>query len=576
MYERASGPTSMDPAYWINAASREIEFNIYENLLGYLGNDSSTLVPFLAQNYTASPDGLTYTFNLRQGITFSDGTRFNASAVVFSFYRGILADSGTSTANYFVGTKAPGLVTGTFAFSHTFGKGSANYTQAQVDALINSHGAVVGASPYQVIFHLGYADPLFVRYLAYESCCSIVSPTFVTSHWNAPKNGHGYITGASAGMSDPYMSNHTAGTGPYFLKSWDTATGNVVLNANPTYWGGPQNLGPAHIQEVDINVVTSNSARVLDLKSGASQIGDISTSDYFSFFDKTTWLTSQKIVPTSSSISVFGPYPSGVMWYVGMNFQIRNPDGTVASFQPWQNKNMRFAMADALNLTDIVRNAAAGFGVAADGPLPVGSVYYNSHIPTYYGFNLAQSKSNLSAAASALGFSTSNPKTITFIYMTGDNVGQAVATEISTNINNMNLGITINAVAQSAQQEVGAVVAGTASLFWLQFSAGTPAAIDMIIAFGTGNTNIGAFIHYNNTAVNNLVLQAASSMDPKMTTQFASQAISLMNQGAEYIWVYYPTTLGQSGQIFSSSVKGFQENVAFTNAGLSFYQLSFG
>ena len=98
----------------------------------------------------------------------------------------------------------------------------------------------------------------------------------------------------------------------------------------------------------------------------------------------------------------------------------------------------------------------------------------------------------------------------------------------------------------------------------------------MLIAFGTGNTNIGAFIHYNNTAVKNLVLQAASSTDPKMTTQLASQAISLMNQGAEYIWVYYPTTLGQSGQIFSSSVKGFQENVAFTNAGLSFYQLSFG
>lgn len=59
--------------------------NIYEGL--YTSRDLKTLQPALATGYTISDDGLVYTFRLRQGVKFHDGTPFNADAVVFNYMR---------------------------------------------------------------------------------------------------------------------------------------------------------------------------------------------------------------------------------------------------------------------------------------------------------------------------------------------------------------------------------------------------------------------------------------------------------------------------------------------------------
>ena len=230
VYETSNQPSSLDPALWSDAGSATIQFNVYETLFQYVGNVSSQVEPWLASNYTVSPDGLTYTVNLRQGITFQDGSQFNASAVVFSFNRVVLMDSSSSNVWILVGSQAPGLINGSFNYSHNFGSGAATYNQSQVNAYLASDGVQVGANPYQVIFHLGYADASFPYILALTAA-SIVSPSFVISHWSAPTDGHGYITGVNAGDTDPYMNNHTSGTGPYEVKSRNSTTGDVVLTS---------------------------------------------------------------------------------------------------------------------------------------------------------------------------------------------------------------------------------------------------------------------------------------------------------------------------------------------------------
>ena len=185
VYETSNQPSSVDPALWSDAGSVTIQFNAYETLLQYQGNVSSQVVPWLASNYTVSSDGLTYTVNLRQGITFQDGTPFNASAVVFSFNRLILMDSSSCNVWILVGSQAPGLINGSFYYSHNFGSGASTYNQSQVNAYINSNGVVVGSNPYQVIFHLGYVDASF-PYLLALSVASVMSPSYVISHWSQP------------------------------------------------------------------------------------------------------------------------------------------------------------------------------------------------------------------------------------------------------------------------------------------------------------------------------------------------------------------------------------------------------
>src|ERR1700716_656036 len=64
--------------------------NIYDGLTKYNLDQSATIPtpqPALATSWSVSPDQLTWTFNLRQGVTFQDGTPFNADAVIFQLNR---------------------------------------------------------------------------------------------------------------------------------------------------------------------------------------------------------------------------------------------------------------------------------------------------------------------------------------------------------------------------------------------------------------------------------------------------------------------------------------------------------
>jgi len=84
---RTSGDSvGLDPAYETDGNSFMICDNILEALVFYK-DESTTLEPGLATSWEISPDGLTYTFKLRKGVKFHDGTAFNADAVVFSIGR---------------------------------------------------------------------------------------------------------------------------------------------------------------------------------------------------------------------------------------------------------------------------------------------------------------------------------------------------------------------------------------------------------------------------------------------------------------------------------------------------------
>ena len=70
--------------------------NVYEGLFSLA--DDGTIQPQLATSYDVSEDGLTYTFHLRDGVTFSDGSAFDAADAVHSINR-VLADAPSPRAS---------------------------------------------------------------------------------------------------------------------------------------------------------------------------------------------------------------------------------------------------------------------------------------------------------------------------------------------------------------------------------------------------------------------------------------------------------------------------------------------
>src|SRR5690606_8828112 len=85
---------ALDPAIVTDGVSFRVTVQGCEPLLQF-ADESTNPVPGLAESWTASDDGLVWTFKLREGVTFHDGTPFNAEAVVYNFERWRFSDHPT-------------------------------------------------------------------------------------------------------------------------------------------------------------------------------------------------------------------------------------------------------------------------------------------------------------------------------------------------------------------------------------------------------------------------------------------------------------------------------------------------
>lgn len=86
VYAHPEDATKLDPADVSDSESFLATWHIYEGLTRYKPG-STEVEPALASSWTASEDGLTWTFKLREGVTFHDGEPFDAAAVVWNFNR---------------------------------------------------------------------------------------------------------------------------------------------------------------------------------------------------------------------------------------------------------------------------------------------------------------------------------------------------------------------------------------------------------------------------------------------------------------------------------------------------------
>ncbi len=93
-------PPHLDPTAGAAGAIDEVVYaNLFESLTRI--DESGTVVPGLAQSWSVSDDGLTYTFLLREGVQFHDGTTFDAEDVRFSLERAAAEDSTNAQKGFF-------------------------------------------------------------------------------------------------------------------------------------------------------------------------------------------------------------------------------------------------------------------------------------------------------------------------------------------------------------------------------------------------------------------------------------------------------------------------------------------
>ncbi|MHA2236003.1 MAG: ABC transporter substrate-binding protein, partial [Candidatus Thorarchaeota archaeon] len=204
IWETIGLPEYMDPHKNYESAGSWVHYNIYETLYTYDWDSANTdpTVPLLAESYTLSSDGLTYTFTLRQGVTFHDGTEFNATAVQMNFWRmlGRGWDDGWGPVWMIAEPILGGAAVEDAVYG--YGDGSPQHIGNWTDWQQNS-GAVEVVSEFVVEVNLAYAYTPFLAALTYE-VGAMISPT-----WFMANGGMSPVSG------DTTLNEEAMGTGPY-------------------------------------------------------------------------------------------------------------------------------------------------------------------------------------------------------------------------------------------------------------------------------------------------------------------------------------------------------------------------
>jgi peptide/nickel transport system substrate-binding protein len=222
VYGRGGDSTSLDPITTTEGEAFKVTENIFETLLQY-GEQDTVVGSGLAEDWSVTEDGLTYTFKLRQGVKFHDGTDFNADAVVFNFNRWMNGNDEQ------------------FPYYSMFGgyKGDEGHVIKEITAV----------DEFTVQFVLTRPQAPFLKNIA-MSPFAIASPAAIEKY------------------GEDFRAN-PVGTGPFKFVEWKQ-NDTITLEKNPDYW----QVGLPKLNKVIFRVIPENTARLNALANGEIDVMD--------------------------------------------------------------------------------------------------------------------------------------------------------------------------------------------------------------------------------------------------------------------------------------------------------------
>jgi peptide/nickel transport system substrate-binding protein len=542
------GPQYVDPAIDYETSGAQVIQNVNEQLMFFKGADATQVVPWLASSQTVSADGMTYTYQLRSGIKFSDGTPFNASAVYFSIMRAIIIDDPSGP-----GWGIDQVLRGAYEYSVGYG-GNGTYSQNAVNKLVAAAPVTIDG-PMTVSFHLEHPYAAWPFIMAW-SVTAIVSPSAFIKNWVAPTNPSTGVLPANAGgdglpkggatagdyedAQNTWQATHTVGSGPYILQNWDQSTGDVTLVANPNYWGGPDGSIHPTIQTIVIKNVNDANTRELDLKAGTADLAGIpiATGQIFDFVNQTAWFASHTIIDTFPGVSVTGPYPELETDFIGFNQLREDTSGNVLSFQPFQDPLVRAAFAYAFDDPTYVNQVEKGFAPMATQVLPPGMFGYSSAL-TGTPLNLTIAENLLIQAGPKDGFGPSNPQTINIYYNTGNTARQDAAIILASNINSIasKTGLYANVLVLPWPQDLSAIRHHQADVWMIGWIVDYVDPDDFLVPFVSGTSGTYAiWSGFDNKTLDSWVAQQAVTLDPTQRATIINNIQTAVNNQHLYIW----------------------------------------
>jgi len=504
-------------------------------------------LPGLALNWTVSPDGTTYTFNLRNNVHFSNGDAFNAYQVWaedYGFYY-----LSTNSSNWMFGYPVFNMSSvhfGPASIALLNQSGLINPTGQALAMMQNSSWPIYATGPYQLVFHLSSPFIWFpgTQVVANGECYDV---QFVLQH-----GGFGTPTA----LNSAFQQTPVPGTGPYIVTGVGGGESYVTMKQDPNYWAANWTAAqlnvvpifdPGHAKNIVVNQVVDDLARYTDLSSGKVQMADIQQSDW-------------NLINNPQYSYYNSPPFIGSIVFLGLNV-LGYPTNITA---------VRQAISHAINFTDISVKAYLGHLVPFVGPeYPTYGQFYNLGNLTPYQYNITEAQQILKSA----GIDTSKFPTFAMTTLSGCqgclNAAQVIQGDLA------QLGINVNIEVQTPSQyytAYGCVCPNLRPQLSLAlggngYAPNLPTPADAWFSF-VNNATIN-WADYSNPVVQKCVNSFTNTGNLTQILNLCTAAQKQIYNDVPYVWVgvLHPW-LPAGGSIVwkTGTIKGFMVDPAFTGA----------
>ncbi|MFQ6088443.1 MAG: ABC transporter substrate-binding protein [Candidatus Methanofastidiosia archaeon] len=490
----------LDPADVTDGESIQRTDNIYESLVRYK-EESTEVEPCLAERWDISADGLEFTFYLRKGVKFHDGTEMTADDVVFSFERQYNADH----------------------WAHGYGE-----------------WAYWGWMFYDVD-HVEKIDDYTVKIVLSQPNASILTSlamftVSIVSEEAAKEWGEDFFS-------------HPVGTGPFKFVEW-IKDDHITLEAFDDYWGGR-----AKIDKLIFRVIPDTSARLLALEKG-----EIDGMEYPNPDDLDRINANPDLVLMTQPGMNTGYLAINTGW--GYNDENGNgvfdPDTetwvrTEGAQDPLMNVLVRRAIAHAIDKKSIVENLYRGTAIPAKTIIPPLLFGYNDAIVDYE-YNPEKSKQLLVDAGYPDGFETVlwvMPVSRPYMF-DPPKIGEAIQSYLAA----------VGIKAEIYQVEWGTYLQETEAgkhpmclLGWTGDNGDPDNFINVLC--GPNSAIIGAagnVAFYNNMEVQDLLTKALRTYDKDERIRLYKQAEAIIHEDVPWIFLAHATQM----LVFRKNVHGYK------------------
>ncbi len=486
---------SLDWEWAYDTASQGVILNIYEPLIFFDGGRMDRLAPMLStavpsvQNGLISKDGKTFTFPIRQGVKFHDGTPMTAEDAAYSLQRFLLVDRDGGPSSLLLEP-----ILGITSTRDDSGKMILTFSDLQRAIQVKGNNVVVTLK-----------EP-FAPFL------------FILAQWSyvLPKKwaiAHGDWNGTAATMAkynnlkkeSSAFFEQANGTGPFKLEKWDRAGRQVIIVRNDNYW-----RAPARLKRVVQRSVDEPATRILMVKAGdADDDRGVSRRELPQY-------------EGDANLKIIDDLPTGVSTNPAFFFTFDiacqgNPDcgsgrldgnGIPANF--FQDVHVRRAFGYAFDFNTFLQDGYRGKATLAKGMIPRGMFGFNEK-QEYFTFNRDRATAEFKEAWG--GQVWDRGLKLTILYNAGNVTRELGSRILKDTIESLNPKFKIDIRGVTWSTFLAAMTAHKNPIFWIGWLADYPDPHNFAFHFFNSAGTFPDAQAFKNGEIDGLVTLAARETD---------------------------------------------------------------